>query len=153
MNKQAIVTGISEESLYQYAKRRYAVSASRFGKWAAGLEAVPRDDGRNCVRKPGSTNAKENLTEFQQQAVERGNREHQWFDESCRFWSSEDGIRLVRLIQEQTEAAFVEVRERCEEIAMAKSTALRKFNAARRLRAYGLFLALLSFLSLFGCLR
>lgn len=148
MDKQAIFTGMSKESLYRFAKRRYAVSASRFGKWAVGLEAVPKDNGRSAVRKPGDDHDAENLTQFQRQAIDRGNREHAWFDESCRFWSGDEGILLTRSVREQTEAAFAEAEKRCESIARAKPAALRRFNALRRLHAYGTFIALFCLLLL-----
>lgn len=148
MDKRAILTGMTKESLYRFAKRRYAVSASRFGKWAAGLEAVPKDNGRSAVRKPGDDRDEENLTPFQRQAIERGNREHEWFDESCRFWSGDEGILLARSVREQTEAAFQEADKRCEAIARAKPAALRRFNALRRLHAYDIFIALFCILLL-----
>ena len=148
MDKRAIFTGMSKESLYRFAKRRYAVSASRFGRWAAGLEAVPKDNGRSAVQKPGLDHDEENLTPFQRQAIERGNREHAWFDESCRFWSGAEGISLARSVREQTEAAFQEADKRCEAIARAKPAALRRFNALRRLQAYGIFFSLFCILLL-----
>lgn len=148
MDKEAILTGLSKEALFRFAKRPYAVSASRFGRWAAGLEAVPKDNGRSAVRKPGDDRGEENLTPLQRQAIERGNREHEWFDESCRFWSGDEGILLARSVREQTEAAFQEADKQCEAIARAKPAALQRFNALRRLQAYGIFLALFCILLL-----
>ena len=144
MKTEKVLTDISQEALFQFAKRRYSVSASRFAKWVAGLQPIPKDHGHTAVRRPDADNPIPNdaeLSNFQKNAIERGDREHEWFDASCRYWSSDEGKEQVRSVAEKSLAAFKAADSRCKEIAAAKPEATRRFNALRRTGVYAAFAA------------
>ena len=142
MKKEKVLTDISQEALFHFAKRRYSVSASRFAKWVAGLQSIPKDHGYTAVRRPDDDRPKSTdaeLSDFQKIAIERGDREHEWFDASCRYWSSDEGKAQVRTVSEKSFAAFKAADTRCKEIAAAKPAAIRRFNALRRTGVYAVF--------------